>query len=177
MKKIILLLITVTLSFSFINCSSNSLEEISISEFNNRIIKTYKIDKIKIENYEVENTKKVFLYAGSQQKVFYIKSVSEQTINFIISSIKAEQQSSPTVSRTSRPSSISEQLRTYLIHLIPIGLLALYILLLVLTLINLINSKFEESIDKLVWTIIIIFLPLIGMLMYWFIGKSTKLKK
>jgi len=176
MNKFISQIIIIVLAISFTNCSTNSSQKISISEFNNRIIKAYKIDRIVVENNEGENSKKVFLYSGTQQKSFFIDSVSQQTINFIVSSIKAYQQTSISVSHISR-TSISDQLNDYLLQLMQIGLIALYILLLVIYLVNLLKSKFEEPIDRLVWTIIIIFLPLIGILMYRFIGKSTKVKK
>ena len=175
MSKFLLRIVIIALTISFTNCSTNSPKKISISEFNNQIIKTVKIDRIVVESNNNEKNKKVFLYSSSQEKAFYIESVSQQTINFIVNSIKVDQQSSLSVSYNSR-TSIVEQLKSYSYFLRYLFPYTVYLILLVLTLLNLLKSKFENPIDKLVWTIIIIFLPLIGILMYGFVGKTTKLK-
>ncbi len=43
-------------------------------------------------------------------------------------------------------------------------------------LINILKSKFVNPIDKLVWIIIITFLPIIGLFLYIFIGKKQRIK-
>lgn len=41
--------------------------------------------------------------------------------------------------------------------------------------IDVIKSDFKDSVTKIIWMAILIFLPLLGSLIYIFIGKSTKL--
>ena len=45
----------------------------------------------------------------------------------------------------------------------------------VLTLIDLLRNRFVNN-DKLVWTIVVVFLPLIGSVLYWTIGRKQKIK-
>jgi cytochrome bd-type quinol oxidase subunit 2 len=42
------------------------------------------------------------------------------------------------------------------------------------TLIDILKSEFTNSIDKLVWLIAVIFLPILGIVLYFFIGKKQK---
>ena len=51
----------------------------------------------------------------------------------------------------------------------------LVLILPVLTLIDLLRNRFANN-DKLVWTVVVVFLPLIGSLLYWIIGRKQKLK-
>ncbi len=58
-----------------------------------------------------------------------------------------------------------------------IGLLLftiLYIVLWIYCLVDILRSTFKDSTMKLIWILIIIFAPVIGMLIYLIMGKSTK---
>ncbi len=61
-------------------------------------------------------------------------------------------------------------LGTELIFLICIGLY-LY------TLIDILKSEFTNSINKIIWLIAVIFLPILGIILYFFIGKKQKIQK
>ncbi|MHC2990078.1 hypothetical protein OB13_00150 [Pontibacter sp. HJ8] len=41
-------------------------------------------------------------------------------------------------------------------------------------LIDLLTSEFENSINKLIWVLVIVFLPVLGALLYLFIGRKQK---
>jgi phosphotransferase system glucose/maltose/N-acetylglucosamine-specific IIC component len=45
------------------------------------------------------------------------------------------------------------------------------------TLIDILKCEFTNSIDKLVWLIAVIFLPILGIVLYFFIGRKQKIKK
>lgn len=65
---------------------------------------------------------------------------------------------------------------------INIGALEIFILTLIVPLlilkiyclIDITRSKFNEPVNKLLWTIIVIFVPLIGELLYLIVGRSQK---
>lgn len=67
-----------------------------------------------------------------------------------------------------------------------IGLLELVFLLLILgtpvvlwiwAAADLLSSRFANSIEKLIWIIVIAFLPVIGAILYLIIGRKQKLRK
>ncbi|MFD2248538.1 PLDc N-terminal domain-containing protein [Pontibacter ruber] len=41
-------------------------------------------------------------------------------------------------------------------------------------LIDLLNSDFEKGIDKLIWLVVIVFIPLLGALLYLLFGRKQK---
>jgi hypothetical protein len=43
-------------------------------------------------------------------------------------------------------------------------------------LIDLLRSNFSDSITKLIWAVVIIFIPLLGALLYLLIGRNQKVK-
>jgi hypothetical protein len=47
-------------------------------------------------------------------------------------------------------------------------------LMMVLALVDILRSDFEQSSNKLVWTIVVILLPFIGSLIYFLIGRNQK---
>lgn len=56
-------------------------------------------------------------------------------------------------------------------------LLILFIVMLVplIALIDILRSNFEQN-DKLIWVLVVIFLPLIGSILYFIIGRKKKIK-
>ena len=50
------------------------------------------------------------------------------------------------------------------------------VLLWLWAMIDLLKSDFSNSINKIVWAIVIIFIPLAGALLYLLIGRSQKIK-
>ncbi len=53
-----------------------------------------------------------------------------------------------------------------------IGIISFYIYILI----DILKSEFVNSINKLIWLIAVIFLPLIGVILYLFVGKKQKIK-
>jgi len=43
--------------------------------------------------------------------------------------------------------------------------------------INILKSKFETDVIKIMWVLIILFLPLLGLFLYFFIGRKQKIKE
>lgn len=50
-----------------------------------------------------------------------------------------------------------------------------YIILWVGVLIDILKSDFRGGSDKIVWLLVVFFLPLIGLILYFVIGKSQKI--
>jgi len=67
------------------------------------------------------------------------------------------------------------QLVTPSIAIIVWIIISIFLLLPIVTLINLLKSRFANN-DKLVWTIVVVFLPFIGSLLYWMIGRKQKIE-
>ncbi|NIK93602.1 PLDc_N domain-containing protein [Mangrovimonas sp. CR14] len=55
------------------------------------------------------------------------------------------------------------------------ALLLLSIGLWIYCLIDILKNKFAQN-DKLIWVLVVIFIPLLGSLLYLFIGKNKKIK-
>lgn len=45
----------------------------------------------------------------------------------------------------------------------------------ILAIVEIVRSRFKEQNDKLVWVIVVVFLPLVGSFLYFFIGRSNRL--
>lgn len=60
-------------------------------------------------------------------------------------------------------------------HLI-LGLLIFLLptLLWLIALIDILKSNFKDSTSKIIWVLIVIFLPIIGSILYFIIGKENK---
>lgn len=44
----------------------------------------------------------------------------------------------------------------------------------IIALVNILKSNFQES-DKIIWVLVVIFLPILGAILYFFIGKTQKI--
>ncbi|MFT6873672.1 MAG: cytochrome bd-type quinol oxidase subunit 2 [Roseivirga sp.] len=59
-------------------------------------------------------------------------------------------------------------------------LIAFYILpfiIVVVALVDIIRNEFNQSHNKLVWIIVVILLPVIGSVLYYFIGRKQKIER
>ena len=61
-------------------------------------------------------------------------------------------------------------------QLIVIFLVLILLLLPVLALISILKNNFKSN-DKIIWVLVVLFLPLIGAILYFIIGRSKRLKK
>jgi hypothetical protein len=52
-----------------------------------------------------------------------------------------------------------------------------YIVLWISTLIDILKSDFRGGSDKIVWLLVVVFVPLLGMILYFAIGKNQKIDK
>lgn len=57
------------------------------------------------------------------------------------------------------------------IELLPFILVIVFTLL---ALIDILKSDFKESVNKIVWVLVVIFLPLLGAILYFIIGSAQK---
>lgn len=57
-----------------------------------------------------------------------------------------------------------------------IGLFGLLCLVLwIWALVDIVNARFREDLTKIVWVLIVIFLPVVGTILYYVIGRQQKL--
>lgn len=59
-------------------------------------------------------------------------------------------------------------------ELVVIFLMSLILILPLICLIDILKSKFEQN-NKLIWVLVILFLNIIGALLYFFIGRKQKI--
>ena len=45
------------------------------------------------------------------------------------------------------------------------------------TIIDIIKSTFKDQATKIIWLLLVVFIPLFGLIIYAFVGRSTKLKE
>lgn len=57
-----------------------------------------------------------------------------------------------------------------------LAIMALVLLLPVIALIDIVRNEFTES-NKLIWVLVVVFLPVIGSLLYFMIGSNHKVRK
>jgi len=50
------------------------------------------------------------------------------------------------------------------------------LILLIWAAVDLLSSKFENSVEKLIWLVAIVFVPFLGAILYLVIGRKQKLK-
>ncbi len=55
-----------------------------------------------------------------------------------------------------------------------LSILAVGLLVPIIALIDVIRSDFRSANDKLIWVIVILFLNIIGAVLYWFIGRNQR---
>ncbi len=48
--------------------------------------------------------------------------------------------------------------------------------LIVAALIDIIRNQFKRPMDKLVWTLVVLFIPILGAILYFVIGKQQKVQ-
>ncbi|NLI71670.1 MAG: hypothetical protein GX361_02940 [Bacteroidales bacterium] len=64
-----------------------------------------------------------------------------------------------------------------IVSLIIFGILLLFfVLFYLIPIIDILKSKFESGVDKLIWLAVVIFIPILGLLLYIFIGLKQKVK-
>lgn len=55
--------------------------------------------------------------------------------------------------------------------------IALFVFILpIMALVDLLRSSFKDSTNKIVWAILIVLMPVIGSVLYFFIGKQQKIE-
>lgn len=64
-----------------------------------------------------------------------------------------------------------------IVSLIIFGIpLLFFVLFYLIPIIDILKSKFESGVDKLIWLAVVIFIPILGLLLYIFIGLKQKVK-
>lgn len=61
--------------------------------------------------------------------------------------------------------------------LFTVGIILGFFVLFIYSLIDVVKSEFENSINKIIWLLLILFMGPIGMLLYFIIGRKQKIRK
>jgi len=153
-----------------ISCNYNKTK-ITQAEFN-RLLTHDSISAIKITNNEEAEIKiKPF---HKNDKIFILPIESSESFEISMDKlleILQAQNIHPMYqcSIASRPDPL------YLLLIYPITLLSIVILFL-FTVIGVLKNRFESATDKLIWFLVVL-IPLIGPILYLFIGRKQKLSK
>ncbi len=62
-----------------------------------------------------------------------------------------------------------------ILPLFTLGLLLIPIIMVLLALVDLVRGEFKDPIEKLIWVLIIFFVPIIGSILYCIIVRSKKI--
>ncbi|MBX6379411.1 phospholipase D-like protein [Thermoflavifilum aggregans] len=61
------------------------------------------------------------------------------------------------------------------LFIVLIVLFCLFLLLIwIWTLVDILRSRFDSDTTKLIWVIVIIFLPVLGVILYWIVGREQR---
>ncbi|SFV34944.1 PLDc N-terminal domain-containing protein [Thermoflavifilum thermophilum] len=61
------------------------------------------------------------------------------------------------------------------LFIVLIVLFCLFLLLIwIWTLVDILRSRFDSDTTKLIWVIVIILLPVLGMILYWIVGREQR---
>lgn len=63
------------------------------------------------------------------------------------------------------------------IWIIMIGFWIAYLVLLIIALIDVVKSEFRNPNDKLIYVIIVVFVPIVGPIIYFVVGRKQKILK
>ena len=156
MRKITIYLTLVFSTILLLSCSSDN-QEISSSEFIEKIL-----PKVDVQSIEVKNQGEILIF--TDQEPYKIELNSGSSTNEFINIIRSKDNNfniTYTASEGFIPSLFLFQFFTALFPL----LILLHIILLWIVLRKIIKSE-VESLEKLVYTMIVIFVPFIGPIIY-----------
>lgn len=166
MHKNYLIIFSFLFAILFIACS-NDKRDVSASEFINDILPEVEVKQVLVENME----KILIQTAGSETYSININSMDRMETEAFLNRIRMETNEIP-VSYQSTPSPtayIFELLS--LLPLISLFLILIHIILLWIALKRIIKSEID-NIEKLVYTIISIFFPFFGPIIYFTAGRK-----
>jgi hypothetical protein len=61
-------------------------------------------------------------------------------------------------------------------NLIPVVLMICILVFFLIAAIDILKNRFESDLDKLIWILVVLFVPLIGPILYWCIGTKQKVR-
>ncbi len=158
MQKTKLFIFSILISTLLFSCGKD-YAEVSKSEFINKVLP--KVDIVKVE---IKNNEKLLIYT-SENKSYVIKDFSPNSMDGFLNEIKSKNKNMH-VSYINVSNSISNQLIMFQLFtlIIPFLILA-HIILLWVSLRKIIKSEID-NIEKIVYTIISIFFPFFGSIIY-----------
>jgi len=168
------LIIYFAISLTFISCGLND-KKITQAEFE-RLFAHDSIISINLNNND--NVARIWVKSLNEKHKDYILPI-ESAESFEISFKKLRDRldaqkifSSYNISRSSGP-----EWPMYIIPFIYLLFLLGSLILFLIAVIDVLKNRFETATDKLIWFLVILFVPLIGPILYFTIGRKQKVMK
>jgi len=168
------LIIYFAISLTFISCGLND-KKITQAEFE-RLFTHDSIVSINLNNND--NVARIWVKPINEKHKVYILPI-ESTESFDNSfnqlRVRLDAQNirpSYCVSRSSGP-----EWPMFIIPFIYLLFLLSSLILFLIAVIDVLKNRFETATDKLIWFLVILFVPLIGPILYFTIGRKQKVKK
>lgn len=168
MKKSLVYLVLLS---GLISCSINNNKVITLTELKQLLISDSVSRIVIVDNKTVE----VFtLPVKKKNKPYFLKIESIENFE---DSLKLYQNSLPPQNVLYAEREIKNNLLEYLIvWILPILILLIFFILFLVAIIDVLKNKFGSDINKLTWVLVILFIPLIGSILYIFIGRKQKIE-
>ncbi|WMI67055.1 PLD nuclease N-terminal domain-containing protein [Aestuariibaculum sp. YM273] len=150
---------------TFLGCET-SVKTVKLEEFSEIINSEELVSKIEIIN---KNKALLFLSPSDRQiQILFENGVNEHEV---LKAVSEHQFNKPPLNYIIKTGEVKSLVMGVLPFII---IFIIPLLFTILALYNLMNSNFKNHIDKLVWAIIIIMVPILGAVLYFFIGKNGK---
>jgi len=150
----------------FLGCTTEKREIISFNDFD-RLIKADSIQSLQVYNDEQAVITKRSTSSNSEKLVLLITS-SDDFREMLNNRYAKNRVRSVSFIHNGRAN-------LAIMELIPIVLIIGILVLFLIAAIDILKNKFGSDIEKLIWILVVIFVPLLGPILYLLIGKKQKL--
>lgn len=165
--------------FSFISCGLNNGKKITQVEFK-QLLMTDSISSIQIND---GNPAKIYTKSfHKNDKPYFLKIESPESFKDSLETfikVLAIKNIHPryNLSYSTGGPGFFLQVLPLTILLVQLIIIASIIILFLISIKDILKSKFESDNDKLIWVLLVILVPIIGPLLYIFIGKRQRMSK
>jgi len=164
MKNVVVFLIVI--AGLFLSCSDKE-QVISFNDFD-RLITTDSIESIQVNNDGKALITKRYAAVDNENLMLLIPSAH------YLGDMLHSRYPDNKVSHVSFVKCNSDN--SLFMNLFPIVLMICLLVLFLISAIDILKNRFESDIDKLIWIMVVILVPMIGPILYLVIGRNQKLK-
>jgi hypothetical protein len=168
------LIIYFAISLIFISCGLNE-KKITQVEFE-RLFTHDSIQSISLLNNDKVARIRIKRFSG-KNKMYILPIESPESFEISFNKLKSNLNAQHIFSSYSLSSSSGSDWPMYIIPFIYLLFLLSLLILFLIAVIDVLKSRFETATDKLIWFLVILFVPLIGPILYFNIGRKQKVMK